>query len=389
MILLTFLLSTALLLISTKSRELKFYFFSVLILTVIVHLVFAIEFSITSDSEYFVSDEIIYAYLGEGLDQLAIQDRWFWIVLNKLAKYPLEDPWFAQKFINLIALPLYFYVLYKMLDSALGALLIFIFFPYLFYMFQVDLRDMTAFVLFMSACYFFFHYDVKIFYRLTLVVLCLFALVFLRPFYVPIIIVSLGISVALKNIVSNFRLNPITLLKSILLLGFVIAIFIFSNSIELFYRFFGRAEYVLENGIQTLDGTVVSFSTGYAVQSIIRFFATPIPISLFSQVFVHGNSDYGYTHDVLRIISQFSLYFFILFFMYLSLKKPGAMIKVIIHPPRLAFFIGIILTVVIYSIYFGGGSHTRIKIGIYHLFFIPCAIIYKDYFLGVSNRSNK
>lgn len=376
MLFIAFLILSIMFLLGNQSRFIRLGYILISFAIVIVHLFFSLEFSSRPNIDYFVSDEMIYALGGMALDKLAISDRWLWIVLNDIAQYPSSSPWVAQKFINILFLPLYAWVLYRISGRTKQVLWIFIFFPFLIYLFQVNLRDMTAMTLLMAACYFTLTNDLRMSYRIIISVSIVFILALLRPFLVPVTLFSIMLAILVGQLQRHGSHGRLPLRRLGFLLMFLAVSLFLTDGHVFLERYLSRIGFLMASGITTLDGEVVEFSLSYAFTAIARFIATPLPTSLITQIGTHGSSEYGYVHDILRLISQTSLYIMSVLFAYVVIFKRRAISSVLKSPALLAFVIAILILTAIYGIYFGGGGHSRTKIGLYHLVFIPVIMVY-------------
>lgn len=340
------------------------FFYSILstVLLLILHSIFVFESGFGHIS-YFISDEQVYLGLDNvhQLSEGAKNDRWLWFFLTQLVSNTDPTGGLFSKLISLPLIPMILFLFYRIVGDKL-ALIVFFIMPYSLYIMQTALRDSFIVALALS---FIFLSGKPIKDNVIYLIVLIAAIFLLRPFFVVLLILS---SILAHYIVSlyysSLSQKLITSVKYILisLLTIIIVYLLFKSKLDQYLR---NITYFYEHGLLIdSDKTAIqpSLSFDYFSYSIIRYVFTPFPSSLIERILSSDVTQFGYLDDLVRVFNQASLLFLL---MYLIIRFKSVIFffkKLPMEPVKLTFIIFVFLNSILYSLYYAGGGHSRLKV---------------------------
>jgi len=326
---------------------------------------------------FFISDEIIYYNLSFS-DLIHNKDRMLWFVINIFERdYDLFGTFFL-KVINIPILYLLVISLYILFDRNRMLLFLPLYLPYLNIISIRDFRDVLLYtiwiLLFLTLKF------KKYFYFLF----CIIALYFLRPFLAMISVIS-GIIVILRTSYLNClaRRSYQSLIGLLLMVTFLFGCLSYgvvkvAPRIVNYQKYFSYVltpkmvkERVNERGGGVMTGNLLKDIP----LSMVRYCTTPLPSSYVNKLLSDDSSEYGYNDDIMKIIHQ-TIYLFMLLYVILQGRNiPLIWRQFDIYQKVL--LINFLIFMFIYSIYYFGMGHLRLKIPFQLLIVILFIYIYK------------
>ncbi|PKD19464.1 hypothetical protein APR41_16010 [Salegentibacter salinarum] len=346
-----------------------------LLIILLVLAIFSLEHTFRG-IDYFISDEAVYFY-NLDISEAAKQDRILWFNIVQTVKSTDFEFGFFSKIIHLVIIPFLIFVLWRLTNSR-KSLFIPLFFPYILFLSQTALRDIWLFTFSLIFIYAFFNFKGK--YRILILVLSVFFIVGMRPFYLGLLLFALlGVyilEIILKKKEGNFfkKFLKYVVLSALSISGIFV---VFKNKIN---SYLFSIEVLLEDGFSKAQDTAIEASlTGeYFIYSFVRFVFTPIPTSMFQEIYSNGASEFGYTNDLLRLLSQISLYLSFFYIIFNIRKLKGVILEYFFKEKELlAYLLFTLGTISIYGLYHGGGGHSRVKLPLYVLAGITVILIKK------------
>ena len=361
----------SILLVSIKSdREGILAVFFVIISAFCISLFDSLFYLVDVKRTFFQSDELTYYSLGEGLSKTALSDRWGWVFLNKHVNLQLADIPYLNKLLPVFSIPVFVFSISKLTNPKWSAFF-FIIFPFCLHMFGLNLRDMVVYSIVLFSIVNLTRFD----FSLGFLTSCffIFLLIFLRPFYVFILLSSIFVSFALTRLFTVKRKFYLFLKICLFAVALVVVLWV-SGYGKYLSRYLDYAGFLFDNGFTTLGGDKVSFGVVYLVESLLKFVFTPLPFSLFDKMLNVGFTSWGPVHDISRLVSQLTLYtliFFVAFVLFTDHKRVLQVIRECIYDRvYCSFFIFSVLNTFLYAIYYGGGGHGRTKVLLYLSLFV-------------------
>tara|TARA_B110000211_G_scaffold77303_1_gene90633 strand:- start:8045 stop:9196 length:1152 start_codon:yes stop_codon:yes gene_type:complete len=334
-------------------------------LLVFFHVLFFIEFQYGT-IDYFISDERVYLNIGSSnqLNDDAIKDRVLWFYLTEFVERTDFTGGLFSKLISLPLVPVLIYLVFK-ISGTNKSLYVFLFLPYILFIMQTALRDSMILVLSVSFIYVSFNRERKFLIFGGVLLLFIFAL---RPFYIPLLLTAFIMTkYFLETDELDFRAKLFKALKY-LLISIVISLVIYLAFKSKFDQYLRNISYYYEFGLNIDDEKTTvtpSFSLNYILYSFVRFVFTPLPTSLIDRMLTGTVTQFGYVDDFIRMINQ-SFLFLMLFYI---ISRPNALyayFKSLVYSSRefcLLFFI--FINTIVYSFYYAGGGHSRLKIAVF------------------------
>ena len=347
-------------------------------IVLLIHVLFTLDFTLGNIS-YFVSDELAYISHGANshLSEQGNTDRKLWVVLNSIMQWPFYTDGLFNKLVPLVFLPFLMLVIYRIANNVRVAKYFVFIFPYTLFLSQINLRDILIYVVALYALYIFFSFKNK--YKYFLISALLIMLVFLRPFLIPIVIMSIMVtqfifnqSAVEKRLYLLLKIGLIVIVLS--LLGYMLL----ASRIEQYMRYL---TFILENGVNARGSEErIELGIGYILMSIVKFYTTPLPGSIIARALTDYSNQFGYLDDVFRFLSQLSLYISTIYLVYLTILKKNKWSRLLAKKNRAAISVIIYLSLnsLLYAMYYGGGGHSRLKIGVYLTIFLLILIMKSD-----------
>ncbi|EGU40416.1 hypothetical protein VISP3789_19798 [Vibrio splendidus ATCC 33789] len=234
--------------------------------------------------------------------------------------------------------------------------------PYSLYIMQTALRDSLIVALALS---FIFLIGKQIKKNVIYLIILIAAIFLLRPFFVVLLILSSILAHCIVSLnCSSLSQKLIISAKHVIisLLTIVIVYTLFKTKLDQYLR---NITYFYEHGLLIdSEKTAIqpSLSFDYFAYSIIRYILTPFPSSLLERIFSSNVTQFGYLDDIVRAFNQTSLLFL---FIYLIIKIKSVIFffkKLPMEPAKLTFIIFVFLNSILYSLYYAGGGHSRLKV---------------------------
>lgn len=357
-----------------RYRYIFLWFFAVILF---FNLLYLLDYGIGNVSLY-VSDEAVFQRAGVGLDELAVKDRILWIKLNQIVRFPLSEFDFSGKYIGFIFLPIYVYSLISVVRDKRFLLFFPMFFPFIFYCFQLNLRDSA--ILSLTLLFFSGLKSSKKTAKLLQLAISLGGMLYLRPFMAIVLIMSYFFSYFIAYALNGGIFKANSILKILIFFVLSSVVLYFLGIPDVFERYYLRVLYLSEEGVQTLDGKIMAPDINFIIYSFFRFIFTPIPVSLVERLITDGFTEWGWVHDISRIISQFFYFLFsiaiFLVFCFSPKRFFSALKEIFVSPTVSGLLICSLFVALVYGFYYGGGGHSRTKILNYHFVYIIVYYLY-------------
>lgn len=378
MILLPFLLLSIIFVYRIDTRVGKFsviYVVSVLL----IHTLYILELH-TGNIDYFISDEAVFMGVegAHQLSEIAKGDRLLWFkVLEMSAIGDLTGGLFS-KLISLIFLPFLLLLVRELNRDSNIVYYVFFFCPYLLFVTQTALRDIFILTLSLGIFYLLCNkhrFGVYLVFYLLVFSICLFML---RPFYLFAIVL---IYYAVYHFDKVSRVSLAQKVKSLfwaLIVVFIVATagyFIFQSKVEQYLR---SITFIMENGIsldESKTSVKPSLTFSYLLYSTARYITTPIPLSLIERIFTEPTK-FGYVDDFMRLLNQSLLYVMYMYILVNARCLFNVWRSLLKSNYTACFTIFTILNTLLYSLYYAGGGHSRLKLVYFIFVFIICERIY-------------
>lgn len=328
----------------------------------VFHCLFLIEHGL-GEISYFISDEQVYLNL-EGANKLnedAVQDRYLWFLITGFISHFDITGGLFSKLISLPLIPVIIYLIYRISGDD-RALLVFAFLPYFLFIMQTALRDSLIITI---TLYFIYLINKPLKNSIIYLLLLLILVFLLRPFYLALLLVSVVLSFYVVN--SAGKSIQIKLKEGLiyLLFGLIISLVVYLVFQDKFDQYIRTLTYYYEFGI-TLDeektSVKPSFSIQYIIYAVVRFVFTPLPYSLFERIMSGGVTQFGYVDDFIRMINQVSVVLMISYIIVNFRMIPSYFRVLYKDVVQLSFLIFVTLNTFVYSLYYAGGGHSRLKI---------------------------
>lgn len=328
----------------------------------IFHTFFLIEYHIGGIS-YFISDEQVYLNLegAHKLNESAIKDRYLWFLLTGFIS---ESDFTGGLFNKLISLPLIPAVIYffKKITNDHRAVYLFAFLPYFLFIMQTALRDGLIVTISLAFIYLTSKKLKKTIFYLSILLILIFLL---RPFYLALLLSSTFISYYIVNNVGEsfvIKLRSGLLHLILITLVAIATYFIFKGKFDQYIRtlmYYYEFGLILDEGKSTVTP---SFSLHYFFYAVVRFIFTPLPSSLLERIMSGDVTQFGYVDDIVRMINQIIVLSIIFYIIFNFRFVPGYLRELTRNFTQLSFLIFVALNTIIYSLYYAGGGHSRLKI---------------------------
>lgn len=357
-------------------RDTKSGWWSLLYITIVIIIsaLYALEYQF-GNITYFVSDESVFMGV-EGttsLTEIAKSDRLLWFKILEWSSFGDITGGLFSKLVSLICIPILVYLVHCMDRKSNLSYMVFLFCPYVLYISQTALRDVMVFTISLTMLYILSKYSLKYRYMIAICVLAI-CISMLRPFYLYIILFSYFLSEYISYI-RRSRLD-VKIAKTIFALTLMSMVtfaiyFIFKDKIDQYMR---TITYIMEEG-STLDESKTdiepSFSPTYIGYALVRYALTPIPTALIGKL-SDGATNFGYVHDIIRIINQSALYIMYFYIVFMFRYIMGALKNIFDNKYLLSYFIFFSANSFVYAIYYAGGGHSRLKVALFIFVFLFC-----------------
>lgn len=348
-------------------------------IVVLIHFLYTIEFHY-GDIDYFISDEAVFMQLDNAhvLTEIAKGDRILWYKFLEITKwYDFTDGMFS-KLSSIVFLPILVYFLHRLEPKNNLNYYCLFFVPYLLYVSQTALRDIFILTMTLSLIYSLVNLKKNIIIFSTLILFSTLLILMLRPFLLGVIFSTYVLTryiVSLRGENINLKIFRTFIFISFFTILSVLFYILLKDKIDQYIR---TLVYIQENGLSLdADKTEIKpdFSIQYFLYSVFRYAMTPIPTSLVERLFT-GVTKFGYIDDLFRFFNQtilYAMYFYILVnlnFLKIALKS----IRNEMY--SFHFLIFSIVNTVVYSLYYAGGGHSRLKLVYYIFIFLIFSKIY-------------
>jgi hypothetical protein len=329
-------------------------------ISIIVFLLWLVEYGIFENVDFFVNDELEYYEGGLSFEWSELfKERGLWYAINYLLlKLDVPTGGYALKIINIFFLYLFLITLSEIFSEGLifkGAIF---FLPYLYIVAINNLRDTLILLLLTTSIYYLTREKQAVIPGIGFLLLML----ILRPIFaglaVLIIVVSIC-SVLIKNIL-NYRLR----------LSLLVILLLFLLSLGPIA--FSKIDYALAQATMNIESGGVRFKSvmeeGYATGNRprdlliagLRYAFTPTPISLIKRMSTGGSEEWGVVEDIVRAWNQIGYYFLIIYILFRWKTIIYVIKEMTVH--QKALLMGLLMYLPIYSMHLYGACHQRLKL---------------------------
>jgi hypothetical protein len=345
----------------------------------LIHSLYVFEFHI-GNINYFISDETVFmgAEGAHQLTEIAKNERILWFEFLSFTSMGDFTGGLFSKLSSLIFIPLLLLFIKKLNKDSDYIYYVFCFCPYLLFVSQTALRDILILTLVLGLFYFLCNKNLFSFNKLITIVILSLCLFMLRPFYLFTIIfvyylVTFFYKISNENIFEKIK----TLIGTIfiVLISLVLIYISFGDKIDQYIR---SITYIFENGISLDDSKsdvkpALNFS--YFMYSLARYITTPIPSSLVGRILMEP-TEFGYVDDVIRLINQSLLYVMYTYIIINIHLLSRVFQSIMLNKYTACFTIFTIFNSIIYSLYYAGGGHSRLKLLYFIFIFLICDRIF-------------
>gem|GEM_PF-2789997 len=338
----------------------------------VAYLLGSLQLSGSGIEGAFYSDEIGYLTGWQRFD-IWSDPRAAWYALNYLLiEYDLSSL-YALKLVN-VALGLLLAVglraLYPQLPNL--HLLLIIFLPYLVPLMTSNLRDL---VIFSSSVIAVLSIKNRMYMVASIMILLL---LFTRPLMIPILAGCGVLAFALKSQHYQLRLK-LKVFAALSVFG-GLALFLTWDWIQGYLRYMDHLR-VFGGEHRTVLTETTDVSQTY-IEALLKSIFTPLPTSLAYRLLSGGATDWGYLHDVLRIINQSVYWGMIIYLCQSFIRRTKYSVRTLLNLDiyQIAILLFFISFAIVYSTHLAGVGHQRLK------YPFQVAIFIISYLLWVSAR---